>query len=98
MTSKKALEGWETTLANTETTPQAIWPIAKSLTNRDGPTAIYGLLGLKYHSLDKSTPLLTVWKASLHRISCVTKIMNCGLEARVQALLQTADDSSERIS
>jgi hypothetical protein len=50
MTQEKALEQWETKLANTELTPQAIWPIAKSLTNRDGPrapTAICGVLGLK---------------------------------------------------
>jgi hypothetical protein len=39
MTPKKALERWETKLANTELTPPAIWPIAKSLTNRDGPRA-----------------------------------------------------------
>jgi hypothetical protein len=46
-----ALEWWETKLANTELTSQTIWPIAKSLTNKDGPkasTAIHGLLGLKY--------------------------------------------------
>jgi hypothetical protein len=50
MTQKKALEWWETKLANTELTPQAIWPNAKSLTNRDeprAPTAIHGLLCLK---------------------------------------------------
>jgi hypothetical protein len=43
-------------LANTELTPQAIWPIAKSITNRDGPrapTTVHGLLGLKYHPVDK---------------------------------------------
>jgi hypothetical protein len=39
MTRKKALERWETKLANTELTPQAIWPISKSFTNRDGPRA-----------------------------------------------------------
>jgi hypothetical protein len=50
MTLKKALERWETMLANTEVTPQAVWPIAKSLANRDGPrapTTIHGPLGLK---------------------------------------------------
>jgi hypothetical protein len=31
MTRKKVLERWETMLANTEVTPQAIWPSAKSL-------------------------------------------------------------------
>jgi hypothetical protein len=37
MTRKKALERWETELANTELTPPATWPIVKSLTNKDGP-------------------------------------------------------------
>jgi hypothetical protein len=55
MIRKKTLEQWETKLANTELTPQTLWPIAKSLSNRDGPrapTAIHGLLGLKYHPED----------------------------------------------
>jgi hypothetical protein len=54
---KKTLEQWKTKLANSELTPQAIWPIAKFLTNRDGPrapTAIHGLLGLKYHPVAKA--------------------------------------------
>jgi hypothetical protein len=57
---KKTLEQWETKLANTELTPQAIWPIAKSLTNRDGPrapTTIRGLLGLKYRPEDKANAI-----------------------------------------
>jgi hypothetical protein len=52
MTRKKALERWETKISNAEITPQAIWPIAKSLLKRDGPrapTAIHGATGLKYH-------------------------------------------------
>jgi hypothetical protein len=60
MIRKKALERWETKLTNTELTHQAIWPIAKSLTNRDGPrppTAIHGLLGLKYHLVDKANAI-----------------------------------------
>jgi hypothetical protein len=51
MTRKKALERWETKIYNTEVTPQAIWPIAKSLLKRDGPrapTAIHGGSGLKF--------------------------------------------------
>jgi hypothetical protein len=39
-------------LSNFEVTPQGIWPIAKSLLNRDGPgapTAIHGSSGLKFH-------------------------------------------------
>jgi hypothetical protein len=56
LTRKKALDWWETRLGNIEATPQAIWPIAKSLINRDGPrapTVMHGTLGLKFHPTDK---------------------------------------------
>jgi hypothetical protein len=49
MTRRRALERWETKIANIDITPQAIWPIAKSLMKRDGPkkpTAIRGIFGL----------------------------------------------------
>jgi hypothetical protein len=36
MTREKALERWETKIGNTEVTPQAIWPIAKSFLKREG--------------------------------------------------------------
>jgi hypothetical protein len=52
-------------LANTEVTPQEVWPIAKSLINRDGPrapTAIHGLLSLKFHLLDTANAI-AVWKS-----------------------------------
>jgi hypothetical protein len=42
MTRRRALERWETKIANTDVTSQAIWPIVKSLMKRDGakePTA-----------------------------------------------------------
>jgi hypothetical protein len=44
---KRALEQWETKIENCEVTPQAIWPIAKSLKKRGGPkaTEIHGPLG-----------------------------------------------------
>jgi hypothetical protein len=60
MTRRKALERWETRIGNSEVTPQAIWPIAKSLMKRGGPkapTAIHGLLGLKYHQLEKANAI-----------------------------------------
>jgi hypothetical protein len=60
MTRNKTLERWETKLANIELTPQAFWPIVKSLTDRAGPrapTAIHGLLGLKYHPVDKANEI-----------------------------------------
>jgi hypothetical protein len=86
MTRKKTFERWETKLENTELTPPAIWPIAKSLTNRGGPrapTAIHGLLGLKYHPVDKATALADCLKNQFTPMTCVKKIMNggCRLES-----------------
>jgi hypothetical protein len=85
MTCKKALERWETKIGNVEVTPQAIWPIAKSLVKRDGPrapTAIHGASGLKFFSPRKKTQLLTLWKFSSHHMICVTKTMNSGWRLR----------------
>jgi hypothetical protein len=51
MTRRRALEQWETNIANIDVTPQAIWPIAKSLMKRNGPKepiAIHGPLGLTF--------------------------------------------------
>jgi hypothetical protein len=48
MVWKRALERWETNLANCEVALQAISTIAKSLTKRGGPntsSAIHGPLG-----------------------------------------------------
>jgi hypothetical protein len=48
MIRKRTLEQWETKIENCEVTPQAIWPLAKSLTKRGGPkapTAIHGPSG-----------------------------------------------------
>jgi hypothetical protein len=56
LTRRKALERWEIKIANTEVTPQAIWPIPKSLMKRDGPkalTAIRGPLRFIFHPLEK---------------------------------------------
>jgi hypothetical protein len=53
MSRKEALERWETQIANTDVTPQAIWPIAK----RDGPkvpTAIHGPFGLTFRPLENA--------------------------------------------
>jgi hypothetical protein len=56
MTRKNELERWETKIINAEVTPQAIWPIAKSLLKRDGPralTANHGASGPKFHPSEK---------------------------------------------
>jgi hypothetical protein len=54
---EKALKRWETKLANCEVTPQAIWPIAKPLTNRSGPkapSAVHGSFGPIFYPNDKA--------------------------------------------
>jgi hypothetical protein len=58
VSTRKAVEWWETKIGNCEVTPQAVWSVAKSLIKRGGPkapTAILGPLGLKYQLLDKAT-------------------------------------------
>jgi hypothetical protein len=62
MAHRRALERWETKIANTDVTPHAIrvWPIAKSLMKRDGakePTAIHGPFGLTFHPLEKANAI-----------------------------------------
>jgi hypothetical protein len=55
MIRRKVLERWKTKIANTDVTPLALWPVAKSLMKRDGPkkpTAIHGTFGLIYHPLE----------------------------------------------
>jgi hypothetical protein len=55
MVRKRALERWETELANCEVTSQAIWPISKSTTKRGGPKAlatIHGPLGPIFYPLE----------------------------------------------
>jgi hypothetical protein len=57
MICRQALDRWETKIGNCEGTPQAIWPIVKSLMKRHrqkAPTAIHGPSGLKYHPLEKA--------------------------------------------
>jgi hypothetical protein len=54
---ERALERWETKLANYEVTPQTIWPIVKSLTKRDGskaPSVIHCPLGPVFYPPDKA--------------------------------------------
>jgi hypothetical protein len=57
MTRRKALERWETKVGKSDATPQAPWPIAKSLMKGNGPkaaAAFHGLLGITYHTNEKA--------------------------------------------
>jgi hypothetical protein len=84
-----------------ELTPPAIWPIAKSLTNRDGtmaPTAIHGLLGLKFHPVDKANAIVDCSENQFTPHDLCEENNEWQVKARVQALLEAADsDPLERI-
>jgi hypothetical protein len=80
-----------TKLANTELTPPTICPIAKSLTNRDGPRApiaIHGLLGLNYHPVDKADAIADCLENQFTPHDLCEENHERQVEARVQALLE----------
>jgi hypothetical protein len=95
MTRKKALERWETMLA------QAIWPIAKSLANRDGPrapTTIDGPLGLKFHPEDKANAIADCLENQFTPNDLCDENHKPWVEARVRALFEAeGNDTPERI-
>jgi hypothetical protein len=100
MTRKKALERWETKLANTELTPPAIWHIAKSLANRNGPrapTAIHGTLGLNYHPVDKANAIADCLENQFTRHDLCDENQEQRVKANVQDLLEAVNsDPSPR--
>jgi hypothetical protein len=71
-----------------------MWPIAKSLINKDGPrapTAINGLLGLKYHPVDKANAIADCLENQFTLHNLCEENYELKVEARVQALLEAAD-------
>jgi hypothetical protein len=78
MACKEVLERRETKIGNVEVTPDAIWPITKSLLTRDGPrapTVIHCASGLKFHPSEKANAIVD-WKFSSHNMISVAKTMN----------------------
>jgi hypothetical protein len=101
LTRKKAPERWETRLANTEETPLAIWPNAKSLINRDGPrapTAIHGASGLKFYPRDKANTIADCLENLFTPHDLCDKNHEQWVKARVIALLEGKEnDALEKI-
>jgi hypothetical protein len=94
MTRKKALERWETKIGNADVTPQAIWPIAKSLLTRDGPrapTAIHGVSGLKFLPSEKANAIADCLDIQFTTHDLCDENHERRLETKVQALLETVD-------
>jgi hypothetical protein len=97
ITGKKALERWETKIGKTEVTPQALWPIAKSLLKRGGirtPTAIHGSSGLKFHPSEKANATADCLETQFKPHDLCDENHEQLVETRVQALLEDVDNSS----
>jgi hypothetical protein len=101
MTLKKALERWETKISNAEVTPQAIWPIAKSLLKRYGPrapTAIHGTSGLKFLPTEKVNAIADCLEIQFTPHELCDENHERRVKAKVQALLKSVDQNPpERI-
>jgi hypothetical protein len=91
----KALEQWEKKLANCKVTPQAIWPIAKSLIKRarpKAPSAIHGPLNHIFYLIDKAN----IVADCLENQFTVHALCDCEhrqqLEAELEVLLTAAHE------
>jgi hypothetical protein len=94
MTRRKALERWETKVGNCEVSPQALWPIAKSLMKRVGskvPTAVHGHLGITYHPNEKASATADCLENQFTSRDLCDENHERRVETRVQALLASVD-------
>jgi hypothetical protein len=94
MTRKKALEPWGAEISNTEVTPQAIWPIVKSLIKRDGPrapTAIHGTSGPKFHPSEKANAIADCLANQFTHHDLYEEKQERRVEARVETLLEAIE-------
>jgi hypothetical protein len=92
MVRKRALERWETELANFGVTPQAIWPIAKSLSKSCGPnttSAIHHPLGPIFYPNDKANIIADCLENQFRMHDLCDCDHRRHVEAQVEALLAT---------
>jgi hypothetical protein len=96
MARRKTLERWKTKVGNCEVTPQALWPIAKSLIKRDGskaPTDIHGPLGLtySYQPSEKANVIADCLENQFTSHTLCDENHERQVETRVQVLLASTD-------
>jgi hypothetical protein len=99
MTRRSALERWETKIANTDVTPQAIWPIAKSLMKRDEstkPAAIHGHFGLIFHPLEKGNAIADCLENQFTLHDLCDENHKRQVEVTVRTLLEAIENDSPR--
>jgi hypothetical protein len=90
ITRRKALEWQEAKEGNCEVTLQALWPILKSLTQRDGPkapTAVHGPVGITYDPNKKASLIADCVENQSTSHDLSDKNHEQRLESRVQGLL-----------
>jgi hypothetical protein len=98
MTRIKAFKRWETKIGNAEFTPQAVWPIAKSLHKKDGPrapTATHGASGLKFHPSEKANAIADCLEIQFSPHDLCDENHERRVEAAVQALHETGGKAAE---
>jgi hypothetical protein len=93
MTHRRALERWETKIANTDVTPQAIWPIAKSLMKRDGAKKPFGVT---FHLLEKANAIADCLENQFTLHDLCDENHKHQVETRVQTLLEAVENNSPR--
>jgi hypothetical protein len=96
MTRRKALEWWETKLGNCEVTPQALWPIAKSLMKRDGPkapTAVHRPFGITYQSNEEDNVIADCLENQFISPDLCDESHERQVEITVQALPASVDNT-----
>jgi hypothetical protein len=84
-----------TKVGNTEFTPQALWPIAKSILKREEPSAptdIHGSSGLKFHPFEKAGAIADYLEIQFTPLDLCDENHKRRMEARVQALLEAVDN------
>jgi hypothetical protein len=94
---ENALVRWKTKLTNCEVTPQAIWPIAKSLTKRGGPKApptTHGPLGPLFYPVDKANIITGSLENQFTSYDLCDSDHRRQVEAKAEALLATVNEDT----
>jgi hypothetical protein len=95
MVWRRALERWETNLANCKVTPQTIWPIAKPLSIGGGPkapSAIHVGLGPIFYRNDRANIIADCLETWFRAHDLCDYHHRWHLEAQVEVLLATEDE------
>jgi hypothetical protein len=94
MTRRNVVERWKTKVGNCEVTPLVLWPIAKSLIERDernAPTAVHDSLGIIYHRNEKADVIADCLENQFTSHDLCDENRERRVETRVQALIASVE-------